>query len=207
MNNITFESRQVALRKGEHYGEEYKKINPFCLVPAIDDEGFKLTESMAIVKYIINKYNLPEHWFPRQNLKHQARVEEYLQWHHANTRFCCGSLLLELVINPQASGKPVDHVAVENLRQKTTVMIHQLESYFLKDKNYLAGDEISIADLFAVCELMQLFVCHEHSLYEKSPIVKSWMERIKNQTNPYFDEAHKIVYRIHDGYKKISAKL
>lgn len=29
---------------GEHQTEEYKKINPFGLVPVIDDNGFILTE-------------------------------------------------------------------------------------------------------------------------------------------------------------------
>ena len=86
-------------------------------------------------------------------------------------------------------------------------MVTQLEGYFLKDRPYLAGDEISIADIFGACELMQLYACHEHGLYESSPIVKAWMERVKKETNPHFDEAHKMIYRTNEIYKQIAAKL
>lgn len=36
--------KNVLLISGEHFTEEYKKINPFGLVPVIDDNGFLLTE-------------------------------------------------------------------------------------------------------------------------------------------------------------------
>ncbi|GFN99433.1 glutathione s-transferase theta-1 [Plakobranchus ocellatus] len=207
MNNIPFEAKPVALRKGEHLGEEYKKINPFSLVPVIDDDGFKLTESIAIVKYMIQKRGLPDHWFPAQNFKKQARVEEYLLWYHINTRFPAALLFQHLLLIPRATGKPVDHKAVDKFRQKVNTMVSRLEGYFLKDQKYLAGDEISIADIFGACELIQLYACHENALYEKSPIVKAWMERVQKDTNPYFDEAHKMVYRTNDVYKEIAAKL
>ena len=38
----------------------------------------------------------------------------------------------------------------------------QLESVFLRDKDYLCGREISIADLACVCELMQPYAAGKH---------------------------------------------
>lgn len=41
----------VALRSGEHLQEEYKQINRFQKVPCIiDDDGWKLSESVAIFR-------------------------------------------------------------------------------------------------------------------------------------------------------------
>ncbi|CAL1543922.1 unnamed protein product [Lymnaea stagnalis] len=208
INNVPFEGKPVALRKGEHFGDEYKKINPFSLVPAVEDDGFRLTESIAILKYVSRKYDLGDHWFPQHNLKKQARVEEYLNWHHTNTRGLCALLFQHLLIIPRATGKPVNQEKVEKYREKVSTMLSQLESYFLKNQTYLGGgNELSIADLLGACELMQLYACHEQGLYEKSPIVKAWLDRVKRETNPYFDEAHKLVYRTHDLYKQISSKL
>ena len=42
--------------------------------------------SVAILRYLTSKYNLPEHWYPRNDLQRQARIEEYLHWQHLNTR-------------------------------------------------------------------------------------------------------------------------
>ena len=47
--------------------------------------------SVAILKYIYNKYNLPDHWYPR-DLKKQARVDEALSWFPQNIR--CGAYFL-----------------------------------------------------------------------------------------------------------------
>ena len=41
---IPFQSKEIALRKGEHMTDEYAQINPFKRVPAINDSGFLLTE-------------------------------------------------------------------------------------------------------------------------------------------------------------------
>ena len=37
------------------------------------------------MRYLVSKYNLPDHWYP-SNPEHRARVDEYLDWHQMNTR-------------------------------------------------------------------------------------------------------------------------
>jgi len=39
-----------------------------------------------MLRYLTQKYNLPEHWYPSNDLQKQARIEEYLHWQHLNTR-------------------------------------------------------------------------------------------------------------------------
>ena len=41
--------------------------------------------SSAIMKYVVKKYDLPDHWYPKDYQK-QAKVDEYLSWHAANLR-------------------------------------------------------------------------------------------------------------------------
>ena len=45
----------VDLMTGAHYQEPYASLNPNKLVPMLEDEGFKLTESSAILKYLAEK--------------------------------------------------------------------------------------------------------------------------------------------------------
>ncbi|XP_029985678.1 glutathione S-transferase theta-2 isoform X2 [Sphaeramia orbicularis] len=77
--------RTVALRKGEQRTPEFTQLNPMQKVPVLVDDGFVLTESDAILKYLVTKYHAPQHWYPRQP-ERRARVDEYTAWHHSNTR-------------------------------------------------------------------------------------------------------------------------
>lgn len=47
--------------------------------------------STAILKYIHSKFNLPDHWYPKDLCK-QGRVDEALAWFPQNLR--CGAYFL-----------------------------------------------------------------------------------------------------------------
>ena len=50
---IEIETIQVDLRNGEQLGEDFKKINPDCVVPVLElDSGERLTEVLAICDYL-----------------------------------------------------------------------------------------------------------------------------------------------------------
>ena len=98
------------------------------------------------------------------------------------------------------NGKPIDQDKVKECREKVTEALAQLESYFLKGKKFIGGDKISIADLLGVCELVQLYGCHEQGLYEKSPVLKAWVENVKQETNPHFEESMAKINHIHSTF-------
>ncbi|XP_033760740.1 glutathione S-transferase theta-1-like [Pecten maximus] len=203
MNNIPFVPKPVALRSGEHHTDEFKKLNPMSLVPVIDDDGFVLTESVAILKYLALKYNVPDHWYPR-DLKAQARVDEYMNYQHINTRYNCGMVFQQLVIIPRAMRAPIQWPMVDNAKNRLETVIAHLENYFLKDnkQKFLCGSDISVADLLGVCELMQLYACCEENIYESNSAVKAWVDRVKERTAPHFEDANKIVKRVRGVYSK-----
>lgn len=63
---IPFDEELVDLKKGAHKQPDYMKLQPFGVVPVLDDDGYILygisclfcvdAESRAIVKYIEQKY-------------------------------------------------------------------------------------------------------------------------------------------------------
>jgi len=72
-----------------------------------------------------------------------------------------------------------------------------LEKVFLKT-NYLAGDQMTFADLLGACEMMQP-ICAGYDIDKANyPKVVDWFERVKSKTQPFFDEAHKLNYRIRE---------
>lgn len=207
-NNIKFEPKPIALRKGEHLGEEFRKVNPWQKVPVLDDNGFVLTESVAILRYLSCKYNVAEHWYPRSDLQKQARVEEYLHWQHLNTRMQAAMVFQQKLIMPVARQAKIDEAKLNRFKAELPKVIKHIDEYFLKDGKYIGGaDDVSVADLLGVCELTQLYPVFEEEIYNSNVKVKDWMNRVRERLNPHFDEGHAIVNRTREAYKTLGPKL
>lgn len=56
LKGIDYESRQVDLREGEQKTEGYRALNPQGLVPMLEIDGLRLTQSVAIINYLDLKY-------------------------------------------------------------------------------------------------------------------------------------------------------
>src|SRR5712691_10197915 len=49
---LKYEPAIVSLPKAEHLEAKYKSVNSQCLVPALEDGGYVLTQSLAIIAYL-----------------------------------------------------------------------------------------------------------------------------------------------------------
>lgn len=78
---LTYDYIRVNLRDGEHKKPEFLKLNPVGKIPVMDDEGFVLFESNAIIKYLADKNGSP--LYPK-GLKERAVVDEWIEFtsHH-----------------------------------------------------------------------------------------------------------------------------
>ncbi|XP_054895889.1 glutathione S-transferase theta-2 isoform X2 [Poeciliopsis prolifica] len=181
----------VALRKGEHRTAEFSELNPMQKVPVLVDGGFILTESDAILKYLATTFDLPEHWYPWQP-ERRARVDEYLAWHHSNTRPHAAKVLF-----PVQLGGPVDRRRLDRALSDLDVTLQRLESMFLRRQPFLCGDDITLADLLAICELMQPLGSGRDILKDR-PQLHRWRSRVQSAVGESFDEAHAVLFAVRD---------
>jgi maleylpyruvate isomerase len=56
VKGLTYEAISLHLRIGEHQTDEYRQINPQGLIPALDDDGVVLSQSIAIIEYLEEKF-------------------------------------------------------------------------------------------------------------------------------------------------------
>lgn len=57
---------------------------------------------------------------------------------------------------PLLTGQPFPPEKLESVTEELNVVLNQFEEKFLQDKPFIAGSEISLADLVALVELMQV---------------------------------------------------
>ena len=108
---------------------------------------------------------------------------------------------------PLATKTKIDEKKVKRFKAELPRIIQHIDQYFLKDSKFIGGEDVSVADLLGVCELMQLFPVFEEEVYTSNPKVKTWMESVREKLQPHFDEGHAVVYRTRDAYKKIGSSL
>lgn len=198
-NKIPHTVRAVALRKGENRSPDFTKLNPMQKVPVLDDSGFVLTESDAILKYLATTCDVPEHWYPRQP-ERRARVDEYTAWHHTNTRPHAAKVFILEVLLPAHSGSQVDEVRLNRALSELDDTLEKLESMFLGRQPFLCGDDITVADLLAVCELMQP-VAGGRDVLQRRPQLQRWRSRVQAAVGESFDQAHAVLYAVRDRRK------
>ena len=59
LKGLGYDYVPISLLKGEQHGEAFRALNPQGLVPALDDDGFLLGQSPAIIEYLEEAYPEP----------------------------------------------------------------------------------------------------------------------------------------------------
>lgn len=194
-SGVQFENCPVALRNGVHLTDEFKQnINRFQRVPCIIDDQNKLSESIAIVRYLSAKGKIPEHLYPKYFLD-QSRVDEFLEWQHINLRMPCALYFRTIWLNPLMTGEKPSPTKVKALLDHMENGLDVVEHVWLENSQFLTGDRLTVADIFAACEIEQTRMA-DYDVRIKYPKIRQWLKRIRAACNPYYDEAHEIVYKI-----------
>ncbi|KAJ8043205.1 Glutathione S-transferase theta-3 [Holothuria leucospilota] len=195
VTGIPFVPCKTVIINGDNKTQEFAKINPRKKLPAFKDGDFCLSESVAIFRYIAEKYQhkIADHWYPR-DLKKRARVDEYLEYQHNGTRLHY-SYLFQYEAMPMMTGETPDKKQTEKLELNMKKITHIVQKTFLGDQRYLCGDQISIADIFAAHEILQIAMVGYEPL-EGFPKMSVWLERVSQELNPPFVETIEELYSV-----------
>ncbi|XP_043830504.1 glutathione S-transferase theta-2B isoform X2 [Dromiciops gliroides] len=153
-----------------------RAIYLFAKANSIPFEVHSVELLKAILRYLGQKYKTPAHWDPPE-LQARARVEEYLSWHADVIRGTFGVMLWIQVLCPFIDA----HVPKEKVDRNIGFMVQalqHLEQKFLKDQPFLTGDQISLADLMALEELMQTYY-GGFDVFEGRPKLAAWRARVE----------------------------
>ncbi|PHR56274.1 MAG: hypothetical protein COA43_14025 [Robiginitomaculum sp.] len=133
----------VDLQKGEHQTPEYLEINPAGRVPAINDDGFKLSQSDAICKYVC-ALSGPSSFYPDE-LQEKARVDEWNSFASAHIMPAMGRIFFNKVV-ASLLGEPSDEASIATGEAMLARDLPMFEAK-LQENDYLLGDHITLADI------------------------------------------------------------
>lgn len=131
-------------------------VNRFKKVPAIVDNGFQLSESVAIFRYLANRNKIEDHWYPKDD-QVRARIDEYLEWQHVNTRQTCAQYFILKFLKPRTIGHSAgDEHIIASAEKQMNKTLDQIENLWLQPGKFISGnDQMSFADVLAACEIEQ----------------------------------------------------
>src|ERR671931_536889 len=149
---------------------EYKALHPIGTAPVITDGKLALGESGAIIEYILAKYG-------KGRLARQAGHPEfanYLYWlHFANGSF---QALLHRTLIARRLEPAAGHPVLANLEARLAGALDFMNRR-LGEADYLAGDELTAADIMMVFSLttMRSFTPYDLKPY---PNIVAYLQRI-----------------------------
>lgn len=148
---LEYEHVPVHFADGGTKAADYLAVNPAGKIPAIDDNGFRLAESMAINIYLAKKHG--SHLMPK-DLEGESRVLQWSFWAMTEIEKPLLNILMQRMELPPGSAiekyfrerSPKDAkaepAALEALRGPLTYMNEQLAQ-----REYLLGASFTVADL------------------------------------------------------------
>lgn len=151
---IDIDTVQIDLAHGEQFGESFRKVNPDCVVPALElDDGSCISEVLAICQYLEERYPDPSLMgrSPEERARvsmWNAKVEQQGLAPLADAFRNSAKGLAEHAVTGPESYAQIPELA-ERGRKRTEQFFRRLDSQ-LADSRHIAGDGYSIADISAM---------------------------------------------------------
>ncbi len=137
---LDFEAVNVDITKGEQKSPEFLKLNPNGHVPVMDDDGFRLFESLAINLYLARKHGGS---LAPKSLQDEALATQWSFWAVNEIEPLLITLLLHRVVLPEEKRVPA---AAAEAEEKLAPPLRVLDAA-VSERDYLLGNAFTVADL------------------------------------------------------------
>ena len=167
--DLDFEYVQVDPTKGEHHRPEFLAVNPTGKVPVLVDDNLVLSESVAIVLYLAEKY--PQKGFLPADLRARAEVYRWLLFTVTELEQPVWRIARHTHQYPIEKRLPAEILLA---RQDFLDMAAVMEKH-LETRRVLVGENVTVADFVAAYTLDMASVV---DLLAALPNLRAYMERL-----------------------------
>ena len=143
---LKYERIDAGLEFGVVNSPEYRKLNPNGLVPTIEDHGFVLWESHAVVRYLAAKHGAGRLW--PLDLKQRADADRWMDWAFT-FQAAFRPVFWGLIRTPPEKR---DAAVIEDGRKKAAELLAVLDAV-LAGRKFVAGDVFTMGDIPIGCHV------------------------------------------------------
>ncbi|KAG5885544.1 hypothetical protein JTB14_007624 [Gonioctena quinquepunctata] len=164
----------VNVLAGEQMDPEFMKLNPLHTIPVINDGGFILYDSNAIMKYLVDQYAKDDSLYPRDPKKAAVVTQRLF--------FVAGYLfprLAEYHFTGIKTGVKGDEASLNKLEEAL-----QFVDGFLQGHSWIAGDNMTVADFAVIAPITAINACGTCNISSHSNLWK-WFQRAKSDLDNF----------------------
>ncbi|MBX2835289.1 MAG: glutathione S-transferase [Gammaproteobacteria bacterium] len=150
--------------------DEYGKLNPNRLVPTIEDNGFVLWESYAIIRYLCRQYGEGSLW--PTNPQQAARADQWMEWTNSRFMGTFFPIFWSLIRTPK---EEQDLQKISQAAADTGTLLQIVENA-LEGQQFLAGDHLTMGDIPLGAMMFKYFSLEIER--PSLPNIESWYARL-----------------------------
>lgn len=171
---LPYEYKELNLMAGDNKTPAYLAFHPAGKVPSIDDDGFVLFESNAIIRYLAAKADSP--LYPK-DLKRRAIVDQWIDFSTQHIGLAMGKVFVNTAAY-KILKLEIDERSLKDGLSFLERFLPVLETQLEKNR-YLAGSELSLADFALLAHLDQAEVATV--VLSEYPQLKKWRDGLQAQ--------------------------
>jgi glutathione S-transferase len=176
---VDYDLVEVDLLQGANRSPEHLARQPFGKVPAFEHDGFALYETDAIARYVDEAF--PGTALTPADVRSRARMNQAMSiiGGYAYPAMI-GQIFIQRAIMPMV-GQTADEAAIAAALPQAEVSLKALEQ-LIGDNRYLAGDQLSLADLLLAPIYDYLAQTPEgEKLLEAAPKLRRWWDELRER--------------------------
>lgn len=167
----------VDLMKGDHKKDDHIARQPFGVVPALEDDGFWLYESRAMVRYLEEKLSGPK--LMPADAKERALAEQWISVEYSYFTPAAMKIIRQMLFSRMAGQAP-DMSVVEKGREEASRVLDVAEKT-LATQEFFGGAAFSLADISWMPYVQYLFASESGDLITSRKGVGAWWERVSTR--------------------------
>ncbi|MGV7122269.1 glutathione S-transferase family protein [Sphingopyxis sp. 550A] len=154
----------------------FRAASPLGKMPAMDDDGFLLADSSAIIHYLEARH--PEPPLIPADPRERGRVVWWDEFGDTVFAACGGKMFFNRIVSPKFLGREGDLAAAAEAETEELPKLLDYLERAIPASGYLVGDRFTLADLAAVSPLVNLRHCGSCIDAATHPRIAAWSEAI-----------------------------